>query len=69
MTTMMKLDTVQSAYDLRKLRKAAGLTRKQLALGADVPLEHVALFEKRLPLPLDSKRRILRQLWAIIYCK
>jgi transcriptional regulator with XRE-family HTH domain len=57
--------TVRPAYEPRKLRKAAALTRKQLAVIAGVPFEHVALFERGLPLPLDSKRRILRELWAI----
>jgi transcriptional regulator with XRE-family HTH domain len=48
----------------RKLRLAEHITRRQLALLADVSVEAVDLFEHGLPLPLDYKRRILRALWA-----
>jgi DNA-binding XRE family transcriptional regulator len=46
------------------LRISSMLTRKELADLAGVPREQVALFEHDLPLPLDSKRRILKELWA-----
>ncbi len=48
----------------RQRRIASLLTRQQLADLAGVPAEHVNLFERDLPVPLDSKRRILQQLWA-----
>jgi transcriptional regulator with XRE-family HTH domain len=48
----------------RQQRVAALLTRQQLADLAGIPVEHVNLFERDLPVPLDSKRRILRELWA-----
>jgi transcriptional regulator with XRE-family HTH domain len=48
----------------RQRRVASLLTRQQLADLAGIPVEHVNLFERDLPVPLDSKRRILRELWA-----
>jgi len=48
----------------RRLRVGSHLSRQELADLAGVPREHVDLFEHDLPLPLDSKRRILRELWA-----
>ena len=48
----------------RQRRVASLMTRQQLADLAGIPVEHVNLFESDLPVPLDSKRRILRELWA-----
>jgi hypothetical protein len=48
----------------RRQRVACLLTRRQLADLAGVPIEHVNLFERDLPVPLDSRRRIWRELWA-----
>jgi transcriptional regulator with XRE-family HTH domain len=53
----------------RRLRVADGLTMRELAELADVPAEHVMLFESNLPVPLDSKRRILKELWGRKYRK
>jgi transcriptional regulator with XRE-family HTH domain len=50
---------------VRKLRIAQRLSRRQLAEMAGVSSEAVDLFERNLPLPLDYKRRILRELWAV----
>ena len=47
-----------------KLRMMLHLTQQELADMADVSAEAVGLFEHNLPLPLDYKRRILRELWA-----
>lgn len=49
---------------VQQLRIACDLTARELAELAGVPAEHVARFEGGLPLPLDSKRRILRELWG-----
>ena len=38
--------------------------RRELAELAGIPVEHVSLFEQDLPVPLDSRRRILRELWS-----
>ena len=48
----------------RKLRITQHLTQQKLAEMAGVTKEAVDLFEHNLPLPLDNKRRILRELWA-----
>ncbi len=64
--TIASPSAVHNAFNVRRLRRAASLTRMQLAEVASVPPEHIASFEKGYPIPLDSKRRILRALWAII---
>jgi DNA-binding XRE family transcriptional regulator len=51
-------------FEARKLRVSLRLTRRQLADLAGVSLEAVNTFEHNLPLLLDIKRRILRELWA-----
>ncbi len=49
---------------VRRLRVRCRLSQQELADLAGVPLEQVDLFEHDLPLPLDSRRRILKELWA-----
>lgn len=49
---------------VRKLRIAQHITQQKLADMAGVSAEAVDLFEHNLPLPLDNKRRILKELWA-----
>lgn len=51
-------------FKARKLRIAQHISQQELADMAGVSLEAVDLFEHNLPLPLDNKRRILRELWA-----
>jgi transcriptional regulator with XRE-family HTH domain len=48
----------------RRLRIASLLSQQRLAYLAGVPRAHVDLFERSLPVPLDSRRRILKELWA-----
>ncbi len=48
----------------RKLRISLHISQQKLAEIAGVSREAVDLFEHNLPLPLDFKRRIIRQLWA-----
>lgn len=55
---------VSLGQQARRLRIASLLTQQQLAYIAGVPREHVDLFERSLPVPLDSKRRILKELWV-----
>jgi DNA-binding transcriptional regulator YiaG len=52
-------------FQVQRLRMFDLLSRQELADLAGVPLEHVDLFEQDLPLPLDSKRKMLKTLWAI----
>ena len=51
-------------FKVRRLRIACLLSQQKLAELAGVPQEQVDLFEHDFPLPLDSKRRILKVLWA-----
>ena len=51
-------------FKVRRLRISQLLTKRELADMAGVSLEEVDLFERSLPLTLDAKRRILRELWA-----
>jgi len=52
-------------FKLRRLRLSSLLTKRQLADMAGVSPEEVALFERNLPVPLDARRRILKELLAI----
>ena len=53
-----------TGFKAKKLRVARLLTQQELADMADVSLGEVDLFERNLPVPLDTKRRILKELWA-----
>ena len=63
-TTVTTPQPEVKGYETRRLRLAVSLTKQQVADLAGVPPEHVTLLEKHLPVPLDSKRRILAVLWA-----
>jgi transcriptional regulator with XRE-family HTH domain len=63
-TALTSTGKTQLGSEARKLRIAQHLTKRKLAEMAGVTREAVDLFEHNLPLPLDSKRRILRELWA-----
>jgi transcriptional regulator with XRE-family HTH domain len=51
-------------FKARRLRINECLSRQELADMAGVSLEEVDLFEHNLPVPLDARRKILRELWA-----
>jgi hypothetical protein len=51
--------------EARRLRADYLLTQQDVADMADVPRQHVDLLEHNYPVPLDSKRRIFRELWAL----
>jgi len=51
-------------FKARRLRLSHLLTQRELADMAGVSPEEVNLFERNLPIPLDAKRRILKELWA-----
>lgn len=51
-------------FKVKRLRISKLLTQQELASMADVSVEKVDLFEHNLPLPLDTRRKILRELWA-----
>jgi DNA-binding XRE family transcriptional regulator len=51
-------------FKARKLRIYLRIEKQELADTAGVALNSVDLFEHNLPIPLDEKRRILKELWA-----
>jgi len=48
----------------RRLRVSNHLSQGELAELVGVPQEQVDLFEHNLPVPLDSRRKILKELWS-----
>jgi DNA-binding XRE family transcriptional regulator len=50
--------------EARRLRIACFLTQQNLADRAGISREQVDLLEHNYPVPLDSKRRIFRELWS-----
>jgi|WetSurMetagenome_2_1015567.scaffolds.fasta_scaffold397234_2 DNA-binding XRE family transcriptional regulator len=67
MTTILiqpALPAVTTGSDARKLRLSLHIGRRDLADVAGVTEQTVNLFEHNLPVTLDSKRRILKVLWA-----
>jgi transcriptional regulator with XRE-family HTH domain len=59
------IDASSVGVKVKRLRISFLLTRQELADLAGVPLEQVELLEQNLPVPLDSKRRIMKELWSI----
>jgi transcriptional regulator with XRE-family HTH domain len=67
--TSTLLQNVPLGTRAKRLRIASLLTQQEVANLAGVSREQVDLFERNLPLPLDCKRRILRELWAVKFKK
>ncbi len=63
--TLTSSDKSTLGSEARRLRIGGLLTQQNLAELAGIPREHVDLLEHNYPVPLDSKRRIFRELWAI----
>jgi transcriptional regulator with XRE-family HTH domain len=55
-------------FKAKKLRRSLRLTQQELANLAGVPTKEVSLFEHNMPVQLDVKRKLLRELWAIGKC-
>jgi transcriptional regulator with XRE-family HTH domain len=51
-------------FKAKRLRVSMRLTQRELANMAGVPQEEIELFEHNHPVPLDSRRKILKELWA-----
>jgi hypothetical protein len=51
--------------EARRLRISLHIGRPELAVMAGVPEEIINLFEHNQPVPLDSRRRILKELWSV----
>jgi DNA-binding XRE family transcriptional regulator len=52
-------------FKARKLRRSLKLTQQELANLAGVLTKEVILFEHNMPVQLDVKRKLLRELWAM----
>ncbi len=63
--TLTSSDKSTHGSEARRLRIGCLLTQQSLAELAGIPREHVDLLEHNYPVPLDSKRRIFKELWAI----
>ena len=61
--TLIQEDSI--GFKSRKLRISKLLTQRELAEIAGVSVEEVDLFERNLPVKLDARRRILKELWAV----
>jgi transcriptional regulator with XRE-family HTH domain len=51
-------------FKAKRLRISEFLSQQELADMAGVSLEEVDLFEQNMPVRLDTKRKILKELWA-----
>ena len=65
MTAIISVDQELSlGFKARRLRVCQLLTQQKLANMAGVSLEEVGLFEHNLPVQLDVKRKLIRELLA-----
>ena len=65
MATVLSVDQASSlGSKARRLRISQLLTQQELANRAGVSQEEVRLLEHDLPLRLDAKRKLLKELWA-----
>ena len=65
MTAVLSVDQELSlGFKARRLRVSQLLTQHELANIAGVSQDEVSLLEHNLPLRLDAKRKLLRELWA-----
>ena len=63
--TLAPADKSTFSSEARRLRINFLLTQQDLAELAGVSREQVNLLEHNYPVPLDCKRRVFRELWAI----
>jgi transcriptional regulator with XRE-family HTH domain len=49
----------------RRVRLSLRVTQQDLAIRTGVSIKAISLFENNLPVYLDARRRILKELWAI----
>ncbi len=65
MTTLLtRPQETKIGSEARRLRLSLHIKRQELADMAGVSEETVNLFEHNLPVALDYRRRILKELWA-----
>ncbi len=63
--TLTSIDKSTFGSEARHLRTSLFLTQQRVAELAGIPKGHVDRLEHDYPIPLDSKRRIFKELWAI----
>jgi DNA-binding XRE family transcriptional regulator len=63
-TDVTSIQEASPGMKARRLRISKLLTQRELANIAGVSREEVDLFEHDLPVTLDARRRILKELWA-----
>jgi hypothetical protein len=64
-TTLIRPQETKWGSEARRLRISLHLTRPEVAVMAGVSEGVVNLFEHNMPVPLDARRRILKELWAV----
>jgi transcriptional regulator with XRE-family HTH domain len=64
MVTLSQVKTKSMGISARKVRLALGLSQQQLAILTGLPREAIYQFEHNLPVCLDARRIILKELWA-----
>ncbi len=65
MVTLNKAAHNTMGGSARKVRIALGLSQQQLAEMTGVSRDAVYQYEHSLPVSLDARRKILKELWAI----
>jgi transcriptional regulator with XRE-family HTH domain len=65
MVTMNRVETKTLGDSARKVRLALGLSQQELADRTGISRDSVYQFEHNLPVYLDARRKILKELWAI----
>jgi transcriptional regulator with XRE-family HTH domain len=65
MTTATVVHEEKLGTRAKKLRLALRLTQKDLSVNTGVSISAISLFENNLPVYLDARRRILKELWSI----
>jgi transcriptional regulator with XRE-family HTH domain len=65
MVTLTQVESKSMGDSARKVRLALGLSQQQVADLTGLSRDSVYQFEHNLPVYLDARRKILKELWAI----
>ena len=63
--TLNRAKETKPGSEARRLRITLHLSKPELAVMAGVSANVVSLFEHNLPVPLDARRRINKELWSL----
>ena len=64
MTKVRYVDPESLGFKAKRLRVSQMLTQQELANVTGVSREEVDLFEQNLPVRLDAKRKLIKELWV-----